>query len=189
MKAIKITGLVLLVLFLLYSAWAAFSPTKMDISKSIEVNKDIHTSYAVALDFNQFKQWNPWSKSEPSAQFEITGDGTQMGDAFKWNGEKIGQGSLTHARMENPSLIENQLQFIKPWQGTGSDIMTFEEKEGKTIITWTDRGNEKTGFFMRPLMDVMMGGQMEEGLENLKKKIEETPQISAAPADSSAIMN
>ncbi len=172
MKVLKYLGLGLAALIAIYLIWCAVSPKNMEISKSITIDKDRSFVYEVSKDFNFYQQWNPWSKMEPEAKQNITNTGREIGDVWSWEGEKIGKGSLTHELFVPNEKIVNKLEFLLPFKATAVDEWIFEEKEGKTVVTWNNRGNEPSPFLMRPIMNMMMGKQFEQGLADLKKLVE-----------------
>ncbi len=172
MKVLKYLGIGIAVLIAGYLVWCLVSPAKMEVSKSITIDKDKAFVYEVAKDFNFYMQWNPFSKMEPAAKRNITGTGREIGDIYSWDGTEIGKGSLMHAEYVENEKIVNKLEFLMPYKSTAVDEISFKEEDGKTVVTWSTNGNEPSPFLMRPMMAMMLNKSFEQGLADLKKLIE-----------------
>lgn len=172
MKALKYIGIILGVILLAWIVWAAVLPARMDSSNTIEIDRNAAFVYDVSKDFNFYKQWNPWSKMDPAAEATISGTGRELGDTWTWKGEKIGEGVMTHKEFEQDKRILNEIVFTKPNPGGMSDEWLFEEKDGKTMVTWKCKSNEDTPFMARPMMAIFMSGVFEAGMQDFKKLVE-----------------
>ncbi|MES2629539.1 MAG: GyrI-like domain-containing protein [Bacteroidota bacterium] len=172
MKVLKFLGIGILVLFAVYVIWAAIAPSKIDGKATIEIDRNPAFVYEVSKDFNFYKQWNPWSKMEPEAKSEITGTGRELGDTWKWEGQQIGTGGMTHKEFVQDKKIVNEVTFVSPRPGSMSDVWTFEDKDGKTLVTWITTGEDEIPFLMRPMSSIFMSGVFEQGLNDFKDLVE-----------------
>lgn len=186
MKALKIIGAILAVLFMGYLCWGAILPARLEITKTIEVNKDLASTFYVARDFNMYKDWNAWSKNDPEAKNSMVGNGLEVGDKFQWDGEKNGKGELTHIHIEPLKTITNKMEFFTPQPGTGTETWTFEEKDGKTFITLVGKIDNDVSILHRPFMSWFIGSMTQSGLENLKAMAEKLTDVPAAAAPAPA---
>ncbi len=171
MKVLKYLGIGVGALVIVYLIWAALSPAKDVITRTIEIDRNPAFVYEVSKDFNFYQQWNPWTKMETKGTNEITGTGREIGDMWKWQGEKMGKGSMTHKEFVQDKKIVNVLD-MPTWGSNADDVWTFEDKGGKTLVTWTETFNTPTPFLMRPFLARSMANTFEQGLADFKKMVE-----------------
>ncbi|HVK48085.1 MAG TPA: SRPBCC family protein [Pseudobacter sp.] len=164
---------ILLVLGLLIVAAlliAALLPASYNIEKNIIINRPLGAVMEKVADLNYYAQWNPWQKSEPDSNQEITGTPMTRGHRYAWKGKKIGEGSLT-LRDIDARHIHFDLEFIKPFKSSANDNWQFEEwGNSETKITWQNNGDlpYPMGRLMGPILNKTLQKQFEQGLLNLK---------------------
>lgn len=171
MKVLKYLGIGIAALFVIYVIWAACSPARLDMTASTEINREVGTVYDAARDFNLYRTWNPWSKLDTAAKNTITGNGKELGDSWSWDGEKMPKGGMVHSTLEPNKKIVNTITFVGE-EGGIADEWQFEEKDGKTTVTWVTKAEKDTPFLMRPMMGLMMNGLLEKGLADFKAMVE-----------------
>ena len=153
----------------------AFIDEDVTISRTVEINKPAEQVYNVIKDFNYYKQWNAWSQMDKDASGEITGSVGQVGAKWSWDGDTVGKGSLTIQELVPNQSITSRLEFVSPMTGEAQDLWNFERIDSSiTMITWTYAGSASSYFmrYMNPMMEGMLGPQLEIGLSNLKNLIE-----------------
>ena len=162
-----IVGIILLV--------PAFIDEDITITRTVEINKPVDQVYNVVKDFNYYKQWNAWSQMDKDASGEISGPVGQVGAKWSWDGDTVGIGSLTIEKLVPNQSITSRLEFITPMSGTAQDLWTFEGLDSSsTKVSWSYDGSASSYFmrYMNPMMEGMLGPQLETGLSNLKNLIE-----------------
>jgi hypothetical protein len=168
---------ILLVLGLLIVAallMAALLPGSYNIEKSIIINRPVNDVMDKVANLNYYAKWNPWQKSEPNSQQEISGTPKTKNHRYYWKGKKIGEGSLTLRDIDHKHVHFN-LEFIKPWKSRASDNWQFEEWGNmETKITWQNNGElpYPMGRLMGPVLNKTLQKQFEQGLLNLKELCE-----------------
>lgn len=94
-----------------------------------------------------------------------------QGAAMTWDGNKdVGMGTMTITASQPNDHVGFRLDFLKPFKATSTADFTFEPVESGTQVTWTMTGNNNfIGKAISLFMDCdqMVGGQFEQGLENL----------------------
>lgn len=156
----------------------AFLPKEHHVERSIEIAKPIGTVFNVVKDYDYYKKWNPWSKIEPTAKSELSGNPPgEIGSRWSWEGKEVGKGSLTLVEFVPNESIKGKLEFLAPFEAQSWDLWKFQEMEGgMTQVTWINEG--ESSYLMRymvPSMDGMLGPQFEQGLADLKALIESLP--------------
>ena len=162
-----IGGLIVLVLLL-----AAVMPGKYSIQKEIVINKSAAETFGKVADFNNYRAWNPWQKSEPTAKYKISGNPSSIGHKYDWEGKKIGSGSLTVKSLSQDKNIELDLEFIKPWKTMAEDNWKFEDlKNGSTKVIWHNTGElpYPVARLMGPIISKNLNAQFVQGLNSLKE--------------------
>ena len=165
-----ILGLIAVVLTIL-----ALMPVKYNVEREVVINKPSAEVFGKVADFNNYRAWNPWQKSEPTAKYQITGNPSSIGHKYNWEGKKIGTGSLTVKSLSPNKNIELDLEFIKPWKSSADDNWKFEDlKNGTTKVIWHNTGPLPFGFarLMGPVITKNLNHQFEIGLNSLKEMCE-----------------
>lgn len=157
----------------------AFIDADVTISRTVEINKPVDQVYNVVKDFNYYKQWNAWSKMDKNAKTEIAGPVGEVGSKWSWEGDTVGKGSLTIEKLEPDKSITSKLEFFEPMAGQAQDLWNFDMVDSNTTkVTWTYAGTANSYFmrYMNPMMEGMLGPQMDSGLANLKNLVQELPE-------------
>jgi len=162
-------GLIFLLLII-----AALLPSKYNMEKSIIIKKPRAEVRDKVGDLNHFKEWNPWQRSEPAAKAIITGEPKRAGHQYKWEGKRIGAGSLTIRDIDRKH-IHFEVEFLRPWKSKARDNWLFEDwGTGETKVTWQNVGNLPFPIarLMWPILNKNLHRQFVQGLNNLKKVCE-----------------
>ena len=165
-------GIVLLVILL-----ALIAPKTYDVSRSIVIAKPRNEVFAYLKSLKKQDEWSPWSKKDPDMKKEFRGTDGEVGAISYWNGNKeVGEGEQEITKIIDGERVESELRFLKPWKSTSNAYMVVEDAEnGSTRVTWGFSGNNKFPMSIMMLfmsMDKMVGKDFEEGLSNLKAKLE-----------------
>jgi effector-binding domain-containing protein len=93
----------------------------------------------------------------------------------QWESKKSESGSMQIMSAESPRLMIFQISIagFTPFQGK----FTFSPVDSGTDVVWADSGSFP--FIWKPFglfADKMMGGDLEKGLQNLKRHVESMPQ-------------
>ena len=154
---------------------AALMPSKYTIEKEIIINKSPEQTFNKVADFNFYREWNPWQKSEPTAKYKISGAPSTIGHKYDWNGKKIGSGCLTVKSLTPNKNLELSLEFIKPWKTEANDNWKFEDlKNGSTKVIWHNSGPlpYPIARLMGPFISKNLNSQFVQGLNSLKEMCE-----------------
>ena len=175
MKALKIIGIVLVVIIGGYFIWQSTLPADYQVERSTVVDTDPATAYTYVSDFKTWPEWSAWFKRDSTMKAEWGEKTVGEGADYKWVSANSGNGhqSITGA-VENESLA-TQISF--EGMGESDGYWKFEATEdGKTKITWGFTGTFPLYIrFMGKHMDANVGPDFEEGLEGIKGKLEAMP--------------
>ena len=163
-----VIGLVVLGGALCVATW--FIPSKVHVERSITINAPAEAIFPYVNDLKAWEQWSPWYEVEPTAQYSYGEQTVGSGATSSWKGEKVGEGTQVIMSSTPNSEISTALDFGN--QGEAMAFWKFEEAAGSTEVTWgfdTDVGLSPIGKIFALMMDSMVGGDYEKGLQNLKQ--------------------
>lgn len=174
MKILKGIFYTIVAIIILLLVIAIFLPSKYEVERSIQINKPVELVYGYVADFDNFHGWNPWTKLEPNHSYNVVGDSGQVGQKYSWKGEIIGSGNMTFLELNQNELIKSDINFLSPNQATGIVNWNFVESENSTKVSWSITGDADypIGRYMGLMMDSFLGPSFEEGMKNLKEKVE-----------------
>jgi hypothetical protein len=188
MKIAKNIFYALGLILVIASVGVYFLPDSYTVTESIEINRPEKTIYSMVSDYNNWKNWSPWAEMEPNALFTVTGEPGKPGHQLSWNGKKLGKGSLSIRIAASNGFLNGDLVFEEPFKATAKDDWSFEEKDNKTIVTWTSTGGLSFPFgrLYGLTMNETLSKQQKHGLEKLKNLCESLPDTDslAEQADS-----
>lgn len=138
---------------------------KTHIEKSIIINADAGKVKNIVSDFNHWRAWSPWLVLDPEAEVMVTESGKKQ----RWEGKRVGTGEMTVLE-EKENTIHYDLTFLKPWKSKATvDFIIEPESEKSSKVTWTMDGSLPFFmFWMKNLMEGMLGRDYERGLQMLK---------------------
>lgn len=174
MKILKGILVVILAIIALFFIVAIFLPDSFRVQRSTEINKPVNEVYNYVADFNNFHDWNPWTKLEPDHKVEITGDSATIGQKYYWEGKIIGSGDMVFTEFNPYSKIKSDIHFYTPNEGEAKVDWDFEPFDKGTKVTWSIYGDSDYPFgrYMGLMMDGFLGASFEEGMKNLKEKFD-----------------
>ncbi len=164
-----LTGIVALVV--LFVVVVMMQPSTYHIERSTQINAPAEVVWAELSDFNRWRGWNPWQKSDPEQKITITGTPAAVGHSSRWDGEKTGKGTMTISETAEPTRLMIRLHFAEPMESQANTAFEIEPLGEGVKVTWSMDGEND---FMGKLFDLIMGiedmigSAYEAGLADLK---------------------
>jgi len=153
-------------------------PTEYEIEKSIEIDATPEAIHAFVGDLEQWESWAPWYEADPTIKVTMGEKTTGVGASQSWTAED-GDGELTFTESDAKTGIGYDMAFIMgETRAPSVSAMKYKTANGKTTVTWTMNGDADAfappviGGYMTALMKGQIGGMFDQGLENLKTKVE-----------------
>ena len=171
MKVFKkiLIGLLVLVGVLLIVSF--FLPSSYKVERSTEINAPASVVFDQVNTLKNWENWSPWRDIDPT--MVTTYNETAAGEGAKamWTGNKSGNGEQTIIVSEPAKHLQMKLVFKEPDKMESDEHWMFEEKDGKTKVTWSMEGklDWPIGRFFGLFMDKMLGKDFEKGLTKLKE--------------------
>lgn len=142
------------------------------VERSITVKAPVKKVKDLVLDFKQWHSWSPWTIAEPDCKIVIKGKPGEVGHKMSWDGEIIGTGENTLAKVSDKRL-DYDLEFLKPWKSKAQTAFVFRKTKAGTKVTWTmDSSLPFFMFFMIPMMKGWISMDYDRGLRMLKAMAE-----------------
>jgi len=167
-----IAGLLLLVL-----AIAAMSGKEMNIQRSVLISKPVPQVFEYLKYVKNHDNFNVWMMMDPDMKREFRGTDGNEGFVYAWDSSKkknVGAGEQEIKKIVPGERIDYELRFFRPMQDVAqATLTTTPAANGQTKVDWTFRSKMKFPMnIMKPMIQNMLGGQLEAGLNNLKAVME-----------------
>ncbi|MGQ1787883.1 MULTISPECIES: SRPBCC family protein [unclassified Saccharicrinis] len=175
MKKFLITILVVVIVALGAAAiWLATLEGAYDVKRSITVNSSNAEVFDLVQDFNNWTAWSPWLCMEPDAKVDVTGHGNTVNDTYTWAGELVGEGTISHTKIEAGKSIEQDIVFKQPMESSSFVYWEFSSlNDSTTKLTWGMKGEMPFYLrFMTKMMEPWIGMDYERGLKMIKELAE-----------------
>lgn len=141
----------------------------MHVEESVVINADAAKISSVLNDFNQWQVWSPWLILEDGVKVVVADDGK----SYSWEGERVGSGEMSIAS-SNEKEIHMDLTFLKPWKSKAKVDFEIKPNGSGTELTWKmDSSLPFFLFWMKKMMESLIGMDYERGLSMLKDYIED----------------
>ena len=143
---------------------------KMHIHKSVDIKAPAQKVFAILNDFNHWRAWSPWMIQDPDASTTVSEDGKFN----EWNGNRVGSGNMRIVSETANETIDYDLTFLKPWKSTAKVQFSLKLTEELTNVSWSmDSRLPFFMFWMKKMMEAMVGMDYQRGLNMLKEYVEE----------------
>ncbi|MGH7738701.1 MAG: SRPBCC family protein [bacterium] len=160
----------------LFFLTASFQPDQFTFSRSIFVEAKPSVCFGLVDNFHNWRKWSPWAQMDPGMQVAYDGPISGVGARYVWSGNgKVGAGKMAMVKARKPSVVDINLEFLRPMKGSDLAEFTFNPKGPGTQVTWTMSGPlnllEKA---VRMVYDTdkMLAPDFERGLTQLKAAAE-----------------
>jgi hypothetical protein len=157
MKLIKLAFFSVLILFILVTFIGLLFPSKVIVSRAIDVSQNSDSVYKYVKDLYAWKQW-------------VTG--MQNQNISSPTETKIGNSTIKITSSNSKEIVGSWIEKNGNIQKTNLSLIS---SQNKTIVHWQFEQNIKWypwERFSSMINDKVIGGMMEENLANLKKIIE-----------------
>lgn len=189
MKALKIVGIIILILVVIVGGFIVLGPSEGYLERSTVINASKATVLAEVSNMKAFNKWSPWFELDENAKYEWNESFIGVGAKLTWYSEKddVGNGSMEIVAVSENG-VKYQMLFDEDNDGSLENnvdspafaSLTMSEDEDKTTVKWTFEVSNMSGFgkVFLLFLDGILGPQYEKGLQNLKQRIEGRPEFT-----------
>jgi hypothetical protein len=159
----------------------ALQPSRFRIERSVTIAAPASAIFPHVNTARGWEAWSPWPKSDPTMKVTYEGPDAGVGSVTAFTGDKAGVGRATIVESRETDLIRYRLDMLKPMTATSTADFTFKRSTHGTVVTWAMYGDQTFvgkafGLFVN--CDKMVGGEFENGLNNLKSIVERQSVVS-----------
>jgi hypothetical protein len=184
MKALKITGIVVLSIIAIAVVCVAVMSPKSHLERSVVINAQPAAIYGELISFKNVNAWSPWFKLDPNMKHTYEGPEAGVGAKMTWDSEdpQVGKGAQWILETEENKRVKSGMSFAEMEGNFIAEFILEPAPEG-TKVTWTYDGdvsntatmNAAMGKFFGAFTDSMLGPSFEQGLDALKRRVESKP--------------
>lgn len=178
MKIILRILLVLVSLIALILIVALFLKKEYAVEREITVDKPKTEVFEYVKFLKNQDNYSKWATMDPAMKKEFRGTDGTVGFVSAWDSEQddVGKGEQEIMKITDGERIDYELRFFEPFETTDNAYMTTEAvNDSTTMVKWGFNGKMKYPMNLMLLfmdMEDMLGGDLEQGLANLKGVLE-----------------
>lgn len=145
--------------------------TTYTVERSRTIDTPIERVYPLIADFRQWPRWSPWEDLDPDVHRSYSGADMGKGATYGWSGNrKAGEGSMEITDAEEPTRVEIDLRFVKPFKSQAVTSFHLTSQGDQTLVTWRMEGPKTTMLkVLGPVMrlEKRIGEDFEKGLDRM----------------------
>ena len=150
---------------------------EMVIEQSVVIRKSQKEVY----DFLKFARnqdhFSVWNLKDPNRKISSNGSDGQVGFVMTWDSsdKSVGAGAQEIKKLQNDGLIEYEIRFKRPMKNIAqAKFVINPDGNDRTHITWVFQSPTKFPMSLfKGMVQKMLGKDMAQSLENLKRKMEQ----------------
>lgn len=175
MKTLRKILIVVGVLLFVLIAVSQLLPSTYHVERSVMIQAKPEGIHPWINDLKKWPEWSAWTTAkDPTLVYTYEGPEEGVGAVSKWEGKKMGQGEMKLTESDPQKGAKFDLSFDQgKYRSRG--FFTFEPAGDATKVIWGfdgDVSRNPMDRYFSLLMDKMTGPDFEEGLRNLKQKVE-----------------
>jgi len=159
-------------------------PATYTVSRTVTIAADIERVHQFVGDLEQWDQWTPWVKADPTIVVTFGDKTTGVGAHQDWSGDS-GNGALTFTRSDPAWGVAYDMS-MEEGKHDSKATMEYTQNAGATEVAWVmigELGNNPFNRYFGLMMDPLIGPMFEEGLNRLKLVAEKEAPIVGVPLE------
>lgn len=176
MKILVTILLILAAIIILLLIVAMLIKKDFSLQKQVIINKPKQEVFDYLKMIKNQEQYSVWVMKDPAVKIIYTGTDGTVGFTSAWqsNDKNVGVGEQEIKNINEGENMEVEIQFKKPFEGTNwSRTSVSTETNGETKVTTLFYGRNKFPMnIMNLFMDKMVGKDIQQNLENMKRNLE-----------------
>jgi hypothetical protein len=178
MKIVKNVFLVLVGIIALVLIVAAFLKKEYAVEREILIGKPKAEVFGYVKFLKNQDNYSKWANMDSAMKKEYRGTDGTPGFVSAWESDNndVGKGEQEILKITDGERIDYELRFFEPFETTDNAYMTTAAvNDSTTMVKWGFNGKMKYPMNLMMLfmdMEGMLGGDLEQGLTNLKSVLE-----------------
>ena len=178
MKIIKRILAILLIIVVLFLVIALFVKKEYSVEREVLINKPVPEVFNYIKYIKNQDHYSTWNMKDPNMKKDYRGTDGTVGFVSAWDSEdkEVGKGEQEIKEIKENQQMNMELRFYRPFEATDYAYMITEPEGGsQTKVKWGFNG--KMPYPMNAIMplmnmDKMLGDELQQGLNNLKRELE-----------------
>lgn len=176
MKIIVSILLVIAALIVILLLVALFTKKEFSLVKKVLINRPKQEVFDYIKMIRNQEKYSVWVMKDPNIKIVYAGTDGTPGFTSSWQSDdkNVGIGEQEIKNIREGDGMEVEIRFKKPFEGTNwSRTELSTEANGQTSVTNEFYGKSKFPMnIMNLFMDKMVGKDMQQNLDNLKRNLE-----------------
>ncbi len=168
--------LIIIAVITAFLIYGALQSADFSVSREANFNALPAKVFENINDFHKWSAWSPWEKMDPHLKRSFSGELSGIGSKYAWVGnKKVGEGNMEITHSEASKRMQLDLHFLKPFKADNVTEFTLTPNGRTTNMKWEMRGHRPFLFRVMGMffnMDKIVGGDFENGLNNLREIVE-----------------
>lgn len=183
MKILKTALLVVVILIALLAGIGFIVSSEVTLERRTVINASPASIYEEVANLKKTNKWSPWDRIDPEGTtYKFSGPDIGVGAKKEWESahDEVGTGSQEVIEAIPNQKVRTELYF-GGFDDPGYADFVLEETDGGTNVIWTFEGNMGSNpvfKLMGLMMESFLGPTYEQGLVNLKERVESKPLFS-----------
>jgi hypothetical protein len=150
----------------------------MKIEKSIEIRKSSNLVFDYLKITRNQDNFSVWNMTDPDMKKEYQGSDGQTGFIYSWDStnKNVGAGEQEITAIIEGQSIDYVIRFFRPMQNTAKSGFKINSKGvNNSTVVWTfDSPSKFPMSLFSPIFKIILGKDLEKGLNNLKQILEKS---------------
>jgi hypothetical protein len=178
MKALKIIGIIVLILAAVILIPPLFINGSYSVEKEVTINQPKSDVFNYIKLLRNQDNFSVWANMDPDMKKEFTGTDGTVGFISAWDSKdkNVGKGEQEIMGITDGERIDFELRFLEPFEATDKAYMITEAvNDSVTLVKWGFDGkmNYPMNFMMLFWnMEEMLGPDLQKGLNKLKENLD-----------------
>jgi len=142
MKALKYFFFIILIALIAGCIYVAVQPNSYSFSRSKVIEAPQPVVFNLVNNYKSWPRFSPWLEQDKAATLTYNDVPAGKNSSYSWNGEVLGEGSMTTTNVNKYDSINQQINFIKPFESNANINWYFEKADNGTKITWQMNGKQ-----------------------------------------------
>ena len=157
---------------------ALFMPKEYAVEREVTINKPVDSVFKYVKYLKNQNEFSVWANIDPNMKSTFKGTDGAVGAISAWESKvkEVGIGEQEITQITEGKRLDFELRFKEPMNDTAKGFMSTERiSDNQTKVKWGINGTFPYPFnVMLPFMkmDEMIGKDLQQGLDNLKVKME-----------------
>lgn len=175
MKIVKKILIVIAAIIVLLLVVALFMPKEYTITREVVINKPKAEVFDFVKHIKNQDSYSVWNMADPNKKQTFTGEDGTVGFKNYWNGnDDVGEGEQEITAITEGERLDVDIRFKRPFESNMKSYTTTTSVDANSTKVTTACYGESAypTNIMNPMMDGMIGKDLQQNLENMKALLE-----------------